>query len=145
MITSLRAVAGEKIKQMTHCRRCRADAVGLLGDDKSASLCGTLQACAALKPLADYRPYVAVATQEGMLVNRHLGEAESFQIWAMRNGVPELVEERLAPKPGCGPKRWEELARTLKDCRAVLASAMGEQPRKILSDHGVTRIPSPAS
>jgi nitrogen fixation protein NifB len=138
-IKELRAVAGEFVPQMTHCQRCRADAVGLLSDDQSVALCGTLQACSKLKPLtpdAD-KPYVAVATREGMLVNQHLGEAASFQIWGAGDAGFTLVEERQAPKPGCGPRRWEELARTLADCRAVLASAMGEAPRALLEEYGI--------
>ncbi|MFI3272425.1 MAG: radical SAM protein [Pseudomonadota bacterium] len=139
-VAALRKIAGAHVKQMTHCQRCRADAVGLLCDDKSTTdLCGTLRACAALKPLVEPtpRPYVAVATREGMLVNLHLGEAERFQIWGMVNGNLSLVEERQAPKAGCGTKRWDQLAATLHDCRAVLASAMGEQPRTTLEKHGL--------
>jgi nitrogen fixation protein NifB len=138
-VLPLRKEAGRYIDQMTHCKRCRADAVGLLGDDQSVALCGTLQACSKLKPLtpdAD-KPYVAVATREGMLVNQHLGEAASFQIWGAGDAGFTLVEERQAPKPGCGPRRWEELARTLADCRAVLASAMGEAPRALLEEYGI--------
>ena len=40
---------------------------------------------ARFRPPAD-RPYVAVATQEGVLVNLHLGEAASFQIWGTKDG-----------------------------------------------------------
>ena len=73
-VLPLRKEAIVFIKQMTHCKRCRADAVGLLGNDQSASLCGTLRACASLKPVEAKmdRPYVAVATREGMLINQHL-------------------------------------------------------------------------
>nr|WP_321256876.1 radical SAM protein [uncultured Pseudodesulfovibrio sp.] len=136
----LRKDAGEFIEQMTHCKRCRADAVGLLGDDKSASLCGTLKACSKLKPLEVKmaRPYVAVATREGMLVNQHLGEAKAFQIWAESDaGGFRMVEERQAPNVGCGPQRWADLAELLRDCRAVLAVAIGETSQMLLEEHGI--------
>ncbi|WP_319543254.1 radical SAM protein [uncultured Pseudodesulfovibrio sp.] len=138
-VLPLRREAGVFIEQMTHCKRCRADAVGLLGDDQSASLCGTLRACSKLKPLdvEMARPYVAVATREGMLVNQHLGEAKSFQIWGEADGAFRLVEDRQAPKSGCGPQRWTDLATTLKDCRAVLVAAVGETPQMLLEEHGV--------
>lgn len=139
-IGPLRKEAGEIIEQMTHCKRCRADAVGLLGDDKSASLCGTLQACSKLKPLEvnTPRPHVAVATREGMLVNQHLGEAKTFQIWGESDaGGYRMIEERKAPESGCGPQRWADLAATFKDCRAVLAAAIGETPQMLLEEHGV--------
>lgn len=139
-VLPLRKEAGEVIKQMTHCKRCRADAVGLLGNDQSASLCGTLQACSKLKPLTpeQARPHVAVATREGMLVNQHLGEAKQFQIWGQaESGGFRLIEERPAPQAGCGPQRWAELAKVLKDCRAVLSAAMGETPAMLLEEHGL--------
>jgi len=139
-VLPLRKEAGKVIAQMTHCRRCRADAVGLLGDDQSAALCGTLQACSKLKPLdaMAVKPYVAVATREGMLVNQHLGEAKSFQIWGeAEGGIYRLIGERPAPDAGCGPKRWTELAATLHDCRAVLCAAVGETPRLMLEEHGI--------
>ncbi len=140
IIGPLRKEAGKVIDQMTHCKRCRADAVGLLGEDQSASLCGTLQACSKLTPIEPKaaRPYVAVASREGMLINQHLGEAKSFYIWGEgENGTYRLIEERQAPKSGCGPKRWADLAAALKDCRAVLCSAVGQTPQLALEESGI--------
>ena len=142
VIEALRAEAGPLVPQMTHCRRCRADAVGLLCNDRSTELGGVLSACSKLAPKAQAdRPYVAVATREGLLVNLHLGEAKRFQIWGLASDGDEsggfrLVEERQAPSAGCGPTRWEDLARLLSDCRAVLVSALGDTPRKILTERG---------
>lgn len=141
MVKALRAEAGAHITQMTHCKRCRADAVGLLDKDRSAELCGTLQACSKLKSAPEVdRPYVAVATREGMLVNQHLGEAAGFEIWARRDGGYVKIDEREAPSRGCGPDRWKQLAAVLKDCRILLASAFGEQPRQVLTGLGITPV-----
>lgn len=137
-INALRAEAGPLVPQMTHCRRCRADAVGLLCHDRSTELGGVLSACSKMPPAnkAD-RPYVAVATREGLLVNLHLGEAKRFQIWGLaESGGFRMVEERQAPTAGCGPSRWEDLAKLLSDCRAVLVAAVGDTPRKILAESG---------
>jgi nitrogen fixation protein NifB len=88
-IRTLRKAAGEHLAQMTHCKRCRADAVGLLDDDRSGEMAGCLSACSRLElPAGETRPYVAVATREGMLVNQHLGEAREFQVWGLRGGAP---------------------------------------------------------
>lgn len=38
MITRKREVCGKNIPQMTHCRQCRADACGILGEDKDMEL-----------------------------------------------------------------------------------------------------------
>ena len=135
---AVRTAAGRYVLQMTHCKRCRADAVGLLEEDQSESFRGCLAQCSKLRPVpAEDRPYVAVATLEGMLINQHLGEARRFQIWEQGETSFNLVEERPAPEPGSGPERWQNVARTLGDCRAVLVSALGETPRSILSRNGI--------
>ncbi|MBI5519981.1 MAG: radical SAM protein [Desulfovibrio sp.] len=138
-VHALRAQVDHLVPQMTHCRRCRADAVGLLCADRSGELGGVLAACGKLPPQGqDDRPHIAVATREGLLINQHLGEAKRFQIWGKaENGGFRLVDERQAPTAGCGPTRWEDLARVLCDCRAVLVGAVGDTPRKILAERGV--------
>ncbi|WP_018124924.1 radical SAM protein [Desulfovibrio oxyclinae] len=141
MVSELRRTAGEHVEQMTHCKRCRADAVGLLEADRSGEFADTLGACSRLLPSNEDedRPYVAIASREGMLVNMHLGEARSFQIWGRASDDAGFVkiEDRPAPPMGGGPKRWEALAGTLKDCRAVLAAAMGDTPRMLLEENGL--------
>jgi nitrogen fixation protein NifB len=47
------------------------------------------------------------------------------------------VEVRRAPEPGSGPARWAEFADLLHDCRALLVSAAGPQPRRALEERGV--------
>ncbi len=137
-IAVARQASAAFLPQMTHCRRCRADAVGLLCSDRSGEFSDMLRACSKVVPGADEsRPYVAVATREGMLINLHLGEAWAFQIYGKNEGGIFLVEERAAPEPGGGPRRWEELARVLRDCRAVLCSSYGETPAKILMERGI--------
>jgi nitrogen fixation protein NifB len=137
-MNALRAEAQEFIPQMRHCTRCRADAVGLLDQDRSGELQGCLGACAQLPPpLPQDRPYVAVASREGALINLHLGEAPSLQIWGPDGqGGFRLIEARSAPLPGT-PDRWTQLAEILHDCRAVLVSALGESPREALIAGGV--------
>jgi nitrogen fixation protein NifB len=136
-MASLREEAEAFLPQMRHCTRCRADAVGLLDADRTEELHGCLTACARLVPGPADKPYVAVATKEGMLVNLHLGEAPSFQIWENNGQGFRLVAERPAPPAGGGSQRWWDLAETLKDCRAVLVNALGETPRAILEECGI--------
>lgn len=138
-INALRKAAGQHVPQMTHCKRCRADAVGLLDKDISGQMAGCLSACSKMElPVADAKPYVAVATREGMLVNQHLGEAQRFQIWEELDGELRMIDERQAPPAGCGPKRWEALSKTLKDCSAIFCSAAGETPSLLLEEQGIT-------
>jgi nitrogen fixation protein NifB len=141
LMEALRARAEKYLPQMRHCRRCRADAVGLLACDRSRETAPRLIAHAQRRTSAgDRRPYVAVATREGLLVNRHLGEAPSFQIWGRSATGVALVETRAAPSSGGGGRRWLALAEILKDCRAVLVSGVGDTPRAILEEAGVPPV-----
>ena len=140
-LEELRSEAEKFLPQMRHCTRCRADAVGLLGADRSEEWRGCLGSCSREPAgLLEHRPYVAVASHEGILVNQHLGEAGRFQIWGPASGGFRLVEERPAPRPGTGPQRWQALADILKDCRAVLVSGCGERPREILTASGALPV-----
>jgi nitrogen fixation protein NifB len=139
-MTAIRREAETIIPQMHHCTRCRADAVGLLDSDRTDEFRGCLSACASSVPAAMGRPYVAVATQEGVLVNLHLGEAASFQIWGIQDGAYKMLEERPAPRPGGGADRWWAMAEILKDCRAVLVSGIGDTPAAVLSEAGVEPV-----
>jgi nitrogen fixation protein NifB len=142
----LRLQCGRFLPQMTHCARCRADAVGYVGEDMTPEQIATLQHYAhmSLNPAEDAaRPCVAVATMEGALVNQHLGEAERFIVYEQKAGAPgdfRLKEIRPAPAPGGGDARWTELAGTLKDCRALLVNAAGPMPMQILTQHGLRVI-----
>lgn len=136
-----RLQAGEHLQQMTHCQRCRADAVGMLEEDVSLEHAGMLQEFTEAAPEVDVsRPYVAVATREGMLVNMHLGETRKVIIYGQLEGAGdefEVVDIRHLPEKGQGDERWKELATQLSDCRAILVSAVGPRPQKILEDFGL--------
>ena len=142
----LRLQCGQLLPQMTHCARCRADAVGYIGEAMTAEQHDALKhyANSSLNPAEnDGRPFVAVATMEGALVNQHLGEAERFIVYERDAETPgsfRLKEIRPAPAPGGGDARWADLAGTLKDCRALLVNAAGPTPMKILTQHGLRVI-----
>ena len=142
MIGEIRKEAGKFLLQMLHCTRCRADAVGLLGEDRSLEFHSCLVENSKLQPLPtkQERPYVAVASLEGALVNQHLGRAEHLLIYKQNNGSYELVEERKTPEPGTGGKRWFDMANVLSDCRAVVVSAIGQAPQTILEEEGIRVI-----
>jgi nitrogen fixation protein NifB len=140
MIFKVRTLAKEHIDMMTHCSRCRADAAGLLGQDFTDAF-GMLQEFASrpIKPNEE-RPYVAVATYEGLLVNQHLGEAQSLYIYKHTPNGFHFVEERKTPESGSGDFRWIKMANLLKDCRAILVGGVGPNPTNILQHSGVRVI-----
>jgi nitrogen fixation protein NifB len=132
-INRLRTVTGRYLPQMNHCTRCRADAAGMLGATQSVELAGIMRACATGNFEAhQHRPYVAVASMEGVLVNQHLGEA--WRLWIFEQGTEglRLIETRKTPEVGGGNLRWLELAESLRDCRALLVSGVGRNPRQII-------------
>jgi nitrogen fixation protein NifB len=124
--------------QMRHCTRCRADAVGLLGEATGPEAIALLQECARLPIVpSEDRPYVAVGSMEGMLVNQHLGEAMGLWVFGRQSGGYRIVERRRTPPAGGGHARWADLANILQDCRALLVSGAGESPRSVLREHGI--------
>lgn len=140
LIFKVRTLAAEHLPLMSHCARCRADAAGLLGQDNPEAF-GLLQEFAN-RPLNpdENRPYVAVATREGLLVNMHLGEAESLYIFKKTLKGFHFVEERKAPAPGSGDFRWMEMSRLLNDCQAILVGGAGSSPLSILQNSGIRVI-----
>ena len=141
LMAEVRSKVEGLIPQMKHCTRCRADAVGLLDDDRSSAFRSCLSECSHTYEIRDAgKPYVAVATLEGVLVNQHLGEADRFQIWGPSQGGYVLVEERRAPERGTGISRWYALAEVLSDCRAVLVSGIGETPAQVLTEHRIMPV-----
>jgi nitrogen fixation protein NifB len=140
LIFKTRLQAQEHMKMMNHCARCRADAAGLLGHDfKDAFRMIQEFANQPINP-EEYRPHVAVATYEGLLVNQHLGEAKALYIYRQTPNGFQFVEERITPPAGAGDFRWIGLANSLKDCRAILVSGVGGNPSTILQNSGIRVI-----
>ena len=124
--------------QMLHCKRCRADAVGFLGrDDQDLGEMMKRTAFGDKEESMKSRPNVAVATREGMLVNEHLGEADELYVFTQKeDGSFNCVDARPTPLAGMGEARWENLADTFSDCRAMLVGGVGEKPLGILQSRG---------
>ncbi|MCY2988549.1 MAG: radical SAM protein [Planctomycetota bacterium] len=140
-VAAIRAEVAQHLPIMQHCTRCRADAVGLLGEAMQPDVERYLRQAAAL-PLhpAESRPYVAVASLEGVLINQHLGEAEELSIYRQAEDGFDWVENRPAPPSGGGTQRWETLAESLHDCRALLVASAGQSPRSVLAARGIQLV-----
>ena len=139
MVTEIQRATSEFLPQMKHCARCRADAVGIIGEINTEAMMQKLAEAAAMpKNPAESRPYIAVSSMEGVLINQHLGEADRFLIYGM-NASDEcmLVDARSAPPAGGGQERWEALADILKDCRALLVNGAGDSPKKVMAAKGI--------
>lgn len=132
MLFKVRTLASAHLPLMSHCARCRADAAGLLGQDLTEVHALMKEYANRVEMETEGRPYVAVATNEGMLVNQHLGEALTLNVYRQTPNGYQFVEERRTPKAGGGDQRWLDLAGVLNDCRALLVSGCGETPKSIL-------------
>jgi nitrogen fixation protein NifB len=142
-IKAIRQESLQYVKQMYHCTRCRADAAGLLKEGPDRKVMDKLKKFAAIKPFMiplrrpEDRPHVAVASMEGMLINRHLGETDRLFIYAFDGENVSLTDIRETPEPGSGSERWKRLSEIIGDCRALLVSGIGSSPREALSKSGI--------
>ncbi|CQR72980.1 FeMo cofactor biosynthesis protein NifB [Sporomusa ovata DSM 2662] len=151
-VTAMRVACNVELKQMTHCRQCRADAIGLLSQDRNnefrSCAATTLVEATESKPLPFANYYkVAVTSQAGKLVDLHFGQAEKFDIYQVNNNRYELVETRCLEKYCSGneecdseDKRREAIMTALSDCDAVLTMRIGYQAQKRLLKHGIMSV-----
>jgi Predicted Fe-S oxidoreductases len=138
MVHQIRSQISGILPQMEHCTRCRADAVGLLGEMMN-NLCqqDLHDSSRMIVAPGEDRPYVAIASMEGALINQHLGEASRLLIYEKTANEFRLIETRETPEPGSGKQRWLRLAQILHDCRCILVGGIGESPREILEHDGI--------
>ncbi|MBN1117274.1 MAG: radical SAM protein [Bacteroidales bacterium] len=137
---AIRAKILKHIKPMTHCARCRADAAGLLGQDYKGAMDMLREYSSKPTVPVKERPYVAVASFEGMLVNQHLGESKELFIYRETPNGYRFVEKRETPVAGNGERRWLALSSILNDCRALLTGGAGPSPVRVLESSGIRVI-----
>ncbi len=140
LVDGIRKEISFLMPQMTHCARCRADAVGLIGEEMGNDDFEILKSVAEEKFENPDKNHIAVGTREGMLINRHLGEIDRIYVYSNENGKVKKVDVRKAPAPGSGDARWHDFAEIIKDCAAILVSGTGENPEKIFLSHGIRII-----
>jgi nitrogenase molybdenum-iron protein alpha/beta subunit/MoaA/NifB/PqqE/SkfB family radical SAM enzyme/predicted Fe-Mo cluster-binding NifX family protein len=140
-IDALRDECGADIRQMRHCRQCRADAAGRIGHDVTAA-----DAVPEPESATSERLY-AVATRGGTLVDTHLGKADAFYIYSSDGAKTRYVETRKVSRycsGECGETedKWTVLLRAVGDCDAVISSQAGESPSRRLGECGIRVINS---
>lgn len=130
--------AGQYMQVVKHCARCRSDAVGLLGQSNPDHIAEILKEIT-MGPMNpnESRPYVAITSKEGVLINEHLGKSERFYIFEKNDSDYNLVAIRDAPKLEAGENRWETLAKLLEDCQAIVTYQVGGPPQYYLEKAGI--------
>ncbi len=141
LISELRAGIAPKIPLMKHCGRCRADAVGLLGEDISSEFINTPDSIGGEK--------FAVASTDAKLVDQHFGHARRFLIYELVGNKVRFIEERKVENYCTGPeeclskeKRLSATISMLRGCKSILVSMIGPHPKKKLNDEGIKTIVS---
>jgi len=129
------------LKQMYHCKQCRADAVGTLGNDISQTS-KDLQATESndIKPIR-----FAVASKSGLNVDQHFGHATEFYIYDFMNGNAKFIEKRKIPKFCTGVEECDDshedkidyIIKTIDDCSGVLALRIGDIPKQKLQKKNI--------
>ncbi|WP_231036166.1 nitrogenase cofactor biosynthesis protein NifB [Pectinatus sottacetonis] len=145
-ITQMRKKCGEHMKQMYHCKQCRADAIGTLGNDLSIEYrkcTGTVNDAADKDKM--YR--FAVATKSGMLVDNHFGHANEFYIYESNGSQVRFIEKRNVEKYCVGKElcddkmdKIEKIILAIKDCAAVITLRIGTSPQKRLEQEKIDVI-----
>lgn len=144
------------IQQMRHCQQCRADAIGLLREDRSAEFraAGGAQERdfasieRSQEPATSSKAYrIAVTSKYGRLVDMHFGHADEFMIFEGDSTGFNLVERRKSVKYCLGMtdcdeelSRREAVLEALADCDAVLTMRIGHNAQQMLLDKGITSV-----
>lgn len=146
-----------EIRQMRHCRFCRADAIGLLGEDRSAEFANVTCRAGKMPERGAFtvtieggsKHRVAVASSDGVNVDAHFGHAKRFLAFEVEGeNVRELppIEVAIAPniavfgEPHRG--KLETMTSALKGFDAVVAKSFGEPAKEFLRQEKILPVVS---
>lgn len=146
-LNEMRNLCQLDIRQMRHCKQCRADAIGLLDNDISHEFRKTAPQPEATAVKAQKRSYkIAVASKHGTLVDLHFGHATEFLIYMSDGHNHTLLEKRSVSQyclgaADCDQEKQKEAAlEALQDCDAVLIMRIGFHAQKRLLRKNVMSI-----
>jgi nitrogen fixation protein NifB len=139
---------GLDMKMMRHCRQCRADAIGLLGEDRSQEFVH-IEGCG----LRDNAPNVtievekdeskvAVASSDGKTVNSGFGNASEFRIYATDGNTIRFLRtvpiDRSETVAGEDHRHHiQSIIEQLDGCGTVIVEEIGPPPSKMLGKVGI--------
>ena len=169
-LAHIRELCGSSMTQMSHCQQCRADAVGMLGEDRSQEFNldqlqeetepylyvmqrrTRLQAAITTQGASDEDNscLVAVASEQGDVIDQHFGHAKRFRIYSLSDEGVAFVGERHVPQRYCnGQTECDENSQQevmmsmldlLADTQAVFCARVGMAPWQQLEEVGITPV-----
>lgn len=152
-INEMRDLCQLEMQQMRHCKQCRADAVGLLGNDRSNEFRMTKPQPEKSVFLAkqigkEYK--IAVTSKHGKLVDQHFGHATEFLIYQGNDKSFTLVERRKVEQYCSGASECDDsdskegqknaAIQAIEDCDAVLTMRIGYHGQQRLLEHGIVSV-----
>lgn len=152
-IEAIRSECGEILLQMTHCKQCRADAIGTLDNDVSLEYREnkTEQVCQ-IKIRDEEELWekgklrFAVASHSGMLIDQHFGHVTQWYIYDYEKDCVKFIAKREVEHYCMGSEQCEEeeklnrIIRAVWDCDGVISMRIGESPRLQLEKKGIEAI-----
>ena len=141
-------------RMMRHCRQCRADAIGLLHQDRSqefvhfngcGSGCGPREQMKASNVVIRDPDMVAVASSDGKSVDSGFGNASVFRIYRRTDGKWERIRDVTVdtgiPTSGSGHREHlASVAASLGECSTVIVREIGHMPSELLDGMGMSVV-----
>ena len=135
-IMKIRNSCGEIMKQMYHCKQCRADAIGTLDNDISANFEQVKE--------KDEKYTFAIASKSGIMVDLHFGHADEFYIYEYNKGKVKFKDKKKIEKYCIGEEECDDekdkisgILKSIGKCDAVIAMRIGEEPKRKLKEKGI--------
>ncbi len=137
-------------RMMRHCKQCRADAIGLLGNDRSAEFAGkgcnsSCESIDLITDIAKEEVRIAVATSDGKNVNCGFGNAPEFHIYASDGKTTrylrtEKIDTDVEVSGKSHANHLSSIYSSIKDCKIVVVCEIGEHPAKDLETRNIRVI-----
>lgn len=148
-INEMRNTCQADLRQMFHCKQCRADAIGLLGDDRSLEFrtAAINKEESLSNEKAEEKYKIAVTSKTGKLIDQHFGHASEFAIYQGDGEVFQLIEKRQVAKycsgiEECDPMETnrEKTVSAIEDCNAVVSLRIGHQAKERLLKNNIISV-----
>ncbi len=132
------------IKMMRHCRQCRADAIGLLGEDRSGEFirtnpcgsgCGPSSNIISSDSMVSKR--MAIASESGITVDSGFGNTKRFLIYEDDKVVDEVhIDTNCNTYGRPHSEHLKDIISKLKDCDTIIVKEIGPAPFRMLESEG---------
>ena len=139
------------VKMMRHCKQCRADAIGLLGEDRSSEFirenpCGSGCGPSSNNINVHFNTgneirTVAVASELGDKVDSGFGNTKRFVIYRTDGKTATFLNEKNVDTDckvygKSHSEHIEAIADMLSDCDAIIVKEIGPRPLSLLQSKG---------